>query len=83
MNNQTKGKQVKLSIPEQHQKRIAIATLKMSDMGASIMGGMTKAEARQFLSGIGINPLIFEPVVKTHNETCTDGFTFDGEASFT
>ena len=32
-----------------HQKRIAIATLKMSDIGAMIMGGMTKEEAREIL----------------------------------
>lgn len=38
-----------LSVPEQHQKRIAISTLRMSDVGANIMGGMTKAEARAFL----------------------------------
>ncbi|MES2367036.1 MAG: hypothetical protein V4563_14265 [Pseudomonadota bacterium] len=29
-----------------------------------------------------VNPLLFQPVVKTHNETATDGLTFDGEASF-
>ena len=34
-----------LSVPEQHQLKIARATMKMSDMGALIMGGMTKAEA--------------------------------------
>jgi hypothetical protein len=40
---------------QKHQKKIAIATLKMNDMGASIMGGMTKAEARNFLKSIGYN----------------------------
>lgn len=35
-----------LSVPEKHQLKIAISTLKMSDAGARIMGGMTKAEAR-------------------------------------
>lgn len=29
-----------------------------------------------------VNPLVFAPVVKTHNETATGGLTFDGEASF-
>jgi hypothetical protein len=38
---------------QKHQKKIAIATLKMNDVGVSIMGGMTKAEARQFLTSIG------------------------------
>lgn len=42
-----------LSVPEQHQKKIALATLRMSDVGASIMGGMSKAEARAFLERIG------------------------------
>ena len=35
-----------LSVPERHQLKIARATLKMSDVGAMIMGGMTKAEAQ-------------------------------------
>lgn len=35
-----------LSVPEQHQLKIARATLKLSDVGARIMGGMTKEEAR-------------------------------------
>ncbi len=39
-----------LSVPELHQKRIALKTLRMSDTGALIMGGMTKAQAREFLS---------------------------------
>ncbi len=35
-----------LSIPEQHQLKIARRTLELSDVGARILGGMTKAEAR-------------------------------------
>ncbi len=35
-----------LSVPEKHQLKIARATLKMSDFGARIMGGMDKEEAR-------------------------------------
>lgn len=38
-----------LSVPEQHQLKIAKSTLRMSDAGARIMGGMTKEQARQFL----------------------------------
>ena len=34
-----------------HQLKIARATLKMSDVGARIMGGMTKDEARELLKG--------------------------------
>ena len=46
-------KEAKLSPPERHQKQVAIKTLKMSDAGAKIMGGMTKQEARDFLKKIG------------------------------
>ena len=42
-----------LGVPEQHQLKIAKSTLKMSDVGAFIMGGMTKDEARAFLRKIG------------------------------
>lgn len=42
-----------LSVPEQHQKTIAIKTLKMNDVMARMMGGMSKEEARKFLKGIG------------------------------
>jgi len=38
-----------LSVPKQHQLKIAFQTLKYSDAGARIMGGMTKAEAFNFL----------------------------------
>lgn len=34
---------------DKHQLKIARATLKMSDAGARIMGGMTKAEAREVI----------------------------------
>lgn len=44
---------MKLSIPEQHQKRIAIQTLKLHDEAVAVMGGMTKEEARSFLRRIG------------------------------
>lgn len=35
----------KLSVPEKHQLKIARATLRMTDVGVRIMGGMTKEEA--------------------------------------
>ena len=38
-----------LSVPEKHQLKIARDTLKLSDAGARIMGGMTKAEAREVI----------------------------------
>ncbi len=45
---------------QKHQKKIAIATLRMSDAGARIMGGMTKDEARAFLKRIGLTPEKYE-----------------------
>jgi hypothetical protein len=42
-----------LSVPEQHQKNIAIKTLKMPDAMVGVMGGMDKDEARKFLKSIG------------------------------
>lgn len=45
----------KLSVFDKHQLRIAKQTLKMHDIGASIMGGMTKQEAREFLSKVGFS----------------------------
>jgi hypothetical protein len=38
-----------LSVPEKHQLNIARKTLRMSDVGATIMGGMTKEEAREII----------------------------------
>ena len=40
--------------PDWHQFQIAKRTLAMSDMGANVMGGMTKDEARAFLTKHGI-----------------------------
>jgi len=42
-----------LSVFDKHQKAVALKTLKYSDAGALIMGGMTKSEARTFLLKIG------------------------------
>jgi hypothetical protein len=39
----------RLSVPDQHQLRIARDTLKMSDVGVLVMGGPTKAEAREII----------------------------------
>lgn len=43
-----------ISVPERHRIKIAKDTLKMSDVGARIMGGMTKEEARNLLTKYGI-----------------------------
>src|SRR5208282_134274 len=48
MKNLTKKKVqgMSLSVPEKHQLRIARDTMKMSDIGARVMGGMSKDDAR-------------------------------------
>ena len=42
-----------LTTPQKHQLKIAKDTLKMSDAGAKVMGGMTKNDAKKFLKSIG------------------------------
>ena len=39
-----------LTIFDKHQLKVARQTLRYSDVGAKIMGGMTKAEARAFIA---------------------------------
>lgn len=41
---------------QKHQLKIARDTLRMSDAGAAIMGGMTKDEARGFMAALGYSP---------------------------
>ncbi len=38
-----------MNVPDKHQLRIARDTLRMSDAGAHIMGGMTKDKAREVI----------------------------------
>ena len=38
-----------MTVFDKHQVKIAKSTLKMSDAGARVMGGMTKDEARKVL----------------------------------
>jgi hypothetical protein len=52
---------MKLSVPETHQLKIAKSTLKMSDMGATIMGGMTKAQAREVILRLTGKKAVEEP----------------------
>jgi hypothetical protein len=42
-----------LSVPERHQLRIALQTLKMHDAAANVMGGPNKEEAREILKRFG------------------------------
>ena len=44
-----------LSVPEKHQLKIARDTLKMSDVGAMIMGGPSKEQAREIIKRLGAN----------------------------
>ncbi len=46
-------KRTPLSVPDKHQLRIAHRTLEMSDVGAFIMGGMTKAKASEVIQRLG------------------------------
>lgn len=41
-----------MSVPEQHAFKIAKSTLRMADAMVGVMGGMTKAEARDFLKKV-------------------------------
>ncbi len=38
-----------------HQTKIARNTLRLTDAGASILGGMTREEARRYLKSVGWN----------------------------
>ena len=46
-----------MNIFDKHQIAIAKKTLKMHDLGASIMGGMSKDEARKILQDFGWSEL--------------------------
>lgn len=39
----------KLSVPEQHQLKIAKSTLRMNDIMVDVMGGMTKEQAKDII----------------------------------
>jgi hypothetical protein len=75
-----------LNVPERHQLKIAKDTLRMSDEGAMIMGGMTKEEAREFLrvhgwlpadinklEGIILCPICLEPYLDAEEEEAKKG----------
>lgn len=42
-----------LAVPERHQLKIALDTVRMSTVGASIMGGMDHRQAIAFLRKVG------------------------------
>ncbi len=39
-----------MTVPERHQLKVARDTLKMSDVGARVMGGPSKEEARRIIA---------------------------------
>ena len=45
-------KLVPMTVPEKHQYRIAKSTLRMPDPMVGVMGGMSKAQAREVLSNL-------------------------------
>ena len=46
-------RRLELSVFDRHRLNIARATVRMSDVGALIMGGMTKEEARDVIKRLG------------------------------
>jgi hypothetical protein len=68
----------RLTIPEQHQAKIALQTLKMPDAMVGVMGGPTKKQARAFLRSIGVkNPTRFEALER---ELAAGGYARDPAA---
>ena len=55
-----------LSIPEKHQLKIARATLRMSEVGAHVAGGMDHLEAVAYLRKIGFNDTVLRNKLKRY-----------------
>lgn len=74
----------KLSVPERHQLKIARDTMKMSDVGASIMGGPSKAEAREIIKRLtGKYPIeAKENPSKSDRKLLTDAGAYRGAKGF-
>ena len=68
MKNPTRRKR-ELSVFDKHQLRIAKDTLRMSDVGARIMGGMTKEEARDVIRRFTGREPVENPARKTKKTT--------------
>ena len=62
-----------------HQKRIARQTLKLSDIGAFILGGMTKDEARMILKNEPSDDLNIDEM--QYNQKNSLGISPDGRIS--
>jgi len=59
-----------LTIPEQHQKKIALSTLKMNSQMASIAGGMNLQEAYLFLlNTVGWSDFKIQSILRKNGHT--------------
>jgi hypothetical protein len=58
-----------LSVPEKHQLKVALDTLKMSRAGATIMGGMNHTEAVAFLRKVGYTDSKIKQIIIHHGHT--------------
>lgn len=58
-----------MQVSDLHQRNIALSTLKMSKIGASIAGGMNYKEAVQFLLEYGIEKEKIVKLLKNNNYT--------------
>lgn len=67
------GEVKNLSVPEKHQLRIALQTLKMNDAMVGVMGGMNKEEARAFLKSKGYSDQQIQKLEGGLNEMSTTG----------
>ena len=58
-----------MQVSDLHQRNIALSTLKMSKIGASIAGGMNHKEAVKFLIEYGIKKETIIKLLKNNNYT--------------
>ena len=62
-----------LTVPEKHQKRIAIQTLRMSEIGAHIAGGPSLVDAIHILRDLyGYNDLMLRNKLKRYGHAPQD-----------
>jgi SOS response regulatory protein OraA/RecX len=61
-----------MNVFETHQKKIALATLKLHKVGASVMGGMTHQEAVQYLKKMGMSESSLRAQLKGYGHSDED-----------
>jgi len=59
-------------VPEEHQKKIALKTLKMSKAGALVMGGPNHAESVKILLKSGMSRSAIEKLLKQYGHSDDD-----------